>query len=146
MPPPSLSTSKSNSAVFASEPVSYIVNLQTLLADVAELPGFYGRIVDSVHCRADTGDTPLHAVIHWNDLGVIKLLLEHGSDVNAIGEMGKTVLHYAVGDRNLDTARFLLQNGARSDIKDDFGLSPKDIAVTKGVPIKWSEEERGQVT
>jgi uncharacterized protein len=98
-------------------------NLKSLFSEIADLPDFYGCPVESVHSRAMTGDTPLHAVVHWGNDAVLTLL-RAGADPNAKGELNKTPLHIAAGTGDIQVCRTLLDYGASPDLVDDFGFKP----------------------
>jgi len=89
------------------------------------------------------------------DMALLDLMLAHGADVNAqvtgaasysgriaraltgdpvntTSNEGMTALHVAVRSRNASVVRYLLDNGARPDIKDASGRTPLD--VLNGVP------------
>jgi ankyrin repeat protein len=89
------------------------------------------------------------------DTSLLELMLQHGADVNAqvtgaasySGRLaraltgdpvntksneGMTALHVAVRSRNAALVRFLIDKGARTDIKDASGRTPLD--VLNGVP------------
>jgi uncharacterized protein len=57
-----------------------------------------------------------------------KLLVELGADVNAVGENGWTALHGAAYTGEDGIAQFLIQKGARMDVRDAFGQTPLSIA------------------
>ncbi len=62
----------------------------------------------------------------------ITLLLEAGADVNLRNNRGEAALHGAA-DRGADTVvRFLVERGARLDLKDKSNRTPRDMAL--GVP------------
>ena len=84
------------------------MTLKQVLNEVRQLPEFYGRNIRSVKDTGISGDTPLHAVVFWNNVEALEALLAAGADANAIGEMGKTPMHYAVASENLEIARILL--------------------------------------
>ena len=66
-----------------------------------------------------------------NDVGMLKLLVGHGADVNSSDSRGNTVLHYAVmslkGDA-WESVLFLLKNGAKGSLKNKMGLTPLEFA------------------
>jgi ankyrin repeat protein len=59
-----------------------------------------------------------------------KLLVEHGSDVNAAGQFGWTALHSATYQGLNDVIEFLVGKGAKLDAKDGFGQTPLSISNT----------------
>ena len=73
--------------------------------------------------RALTPDTPMFQAI--------RLLLDRGANVNAVGTNGATLLHQTL-DRGPAFVRMLVEKGARLDLKDSSGRTPLDIAL--GVP------------
>ena len=89
------------------------------------------------------------------DTALLDLMLAHGADVNAqvtgaasysgriaraltgdpvntTSNEGMTALHVAVRSQNASLVRYLLDKGARTDIKDASGRTPLD--VLNGVP------------
>ena len=62
----------------------------------------------------------------------IYALLDRGADVDALGELGNTALHEAVGQGHFDVVRVLLAFGARTDIRNEFGQTALDIASLPG--------------
>lgn len=74
-------------------------------------------------------ETPLMSVNFTDDpLNYTKLLIKMGADPNFMHPEEGTVLHYAVGNENPDTIKFLLSVGANPFIKDSFGETPYDFA------------------
>jgi ankyrin repeat protein len=73
--------------------------------------------------RALTPDTAIFQAV--------KMMLDHGMDVNATGAGGATLLHQSL-DRGEVFVRMLVEHGAKLDIKDATGRTPLDIAM--GVP------------
>ena len=64
----------------------------------------------------------------------VRLLVERGADVNAVGEFGWTALHAAAYQGLTDVIEFLGRNGAKLDAKDGFGQTALSISyaiVTK---------------
>lgn len=91
---------------------SYLTNYEAEEPDAPIDPLTY---VDS------NGDTLLHIAAQRGDLRAIELLLRSGADVNRLGDMGNTALHYA---KVHDVARLLLKHGASADICNEFGQRP----------------------
>ena len=101
-------------------------SLEEILASVSDalFPAQMGEaevFVDSTDCD---GDTPLHVMTRRGDRHAVGLLLEHGADPNAVGDMGETPLHVAVsaGDRTI--IEKLIDGGAKSTIVSEFGDTP----------------------
>jgi ankyrin repeat protein len=58
----------------------------------------------------------------------MKLMIEHGADVNAFNDLGDTALHGAA-ERGADrVVQFLADQGARLDAKNRRGRTPIDEA------------------
>ncbi|HEY5993307.1 MAG TPA: ankyrin repeat domain-containing protein [Gallionellaceae bacterium] len=78
------------------------------------------------------GDTPLHVFLWRKDPYAARVLIAHGANVNAIGDMGETPLHVAVRDASADTIAALLAAGAREDIVSEFDQTPLQLAQLMG--------------
>jgi len=59
---------------------------------------------------------------------IVRLLLAHGVDPNAIYKNDLTALMWAAGYGHAETAQALLDAGARADFVDNRGKSALDIA------------------
>ena len=66
------------------------------------------------------------------DFELVKLLLNHGADINALDIYHNTVLHLAVDDKAGENVDYLLKHGAKTNIQNIFGLTPLLIASLKG--------------
>jgi len=58
-----------------------------------------------------------------------KLLVEHGVDVNAVGQFGWTALHAAAYQGLTDVIEFLVSKGANINEMDAFGQTPLSISL-----------------
>ncbi len=70
--------------------------------------------------RTLTPETPMYQAV--------RLMLEHGANVNAAGANGATLLHQSL-DRGAAFVRLLVEHGAKLDLKDGSGRTPLDIAL-----------------
>jgi ankyrin repeat protein len=67
-----------------------------------------------------------------SSLDAVKLLVEHGVDVNAFNTNGQTILHNAAGRGSNAVIEYVAEKGARLDKKDKQGRTPLDIASGAG--------------
>jgi uncharacterized protein len=71
---------------------------------------------------------PLHSATAASHTELVKLLLEHGADPNALQAGGFTPLHAAAQNGDVEIIHALLFYGADADVKSDEGKSPLDYA------------------
>ena len=95
----------------------------------------YGVPVDA---KNENRATPLERYLnkdHWISASMIRLFLEHGTDINFVGENDKSLLHYVCelsGSDAVESARFLLARGIPVDIRDRRGETPLMYAASRG--------------
>ena len=75
-----------------------------------------------------------------NTIDAMTLLLAKGADVNAVNDNGESALHIAV-TRGDALVRFLVEKGAKLDLKDKSGRTPLDVSM--GVPGAAGGRGRG---
>jgi len=63
--------------------------------------------------------TPLHRSIENGSLEVVKLLIEHGANVNAVNIRGETSLHLAFKHRQYEIATYLLTKSANPCVHEN---------------------------
>lgn len=67
------------------------------------------------------------------NVGVTKVLLDEGVDVNARGGEGRSVLHWATEKNQVDMTKFLArETSLEMDCKENGGMTPLHDAATKG--------------
>jgi ankyrin repeat protein len=59
-----------------------------------------------------------------------QFLLDHGADVNAVGEFGWTPLHAAAYQGLTDVIELLVSKGAKTETKDKLGQTPLSISLS----------------
>jgi ankyrin repeat protein len=79
-----------------------------------------------------SGLKPVAVAAQAGQLGVVKLMVQRGADVNAPQSWGKTVLQCAAGEGHEKVVAFLLNNGARANTLDDHGSNPLREAFEYG--------------
>jgi ankyrin repeat protein len=89
--------------------------------------------VPTIDSRTPEGDTPLHLAAHYGDSEAIGILVAAGADINAIGDMGYTPLHYAVASEFVGSVDALLKLGASPSILNEFEKSPETNAQQTGI-------------
>src|SRR5262249_33472880 len=62
------------------------------------------------------------------NLEALQKLLDWGNDINAVNEHGQTALHAAAFAAAHQAVQFLVDHGARTDLKDAIGRTPLDVA------------------
>lgn len=88
---------------------------------------------DPNHLDVWMGANAGHKAGYWGRTDVMKVLVKTKMDVNARGlSNGYTPLHDAVSGGHFETAKVLVDAGARLDIKGHDGLTPLDIAKANG--------------
>lgn len=80
--------------------------------------------IDPLTYSDSNGDYLLHIAAQRGDLRTVEILISAGMDVNQLGDMGCTALHYARQKGHKDVVDFLMTNGASTDIENDFGKTP----------------------
>jgi ankyrin repeat protein len=96
------------------------------LRDLAQ--GFEDASEVGPQTRSRVGDTPLHIAVIQGDVRAIKLLLDAGADIHALGETGYTALHYAVAHGRPEAVRALLERGADTQLCSGIGETPNELA------------------
>lgn len=76
------------------------------------------------NCKPEEAVPVLHGAIKSGDMEMVKLLLDHGADINALS-CGKTALYYAIEQHHADIAVLLIERGANSQIP--YHCTPDDL-------------------
>jgi len=80
--------------------------------------------------RLDRGNTLLHSAAFYGQADMVRLLIEHGADVNAVNHYGSSALYQAALMKNTEeAARILLEKGADVNAASWDGETPLHRAV-----------------
>jgi len=85
-------------------------------------------------CRFKLKETPLHMAARRGQSDMVKLLLEHGADIEARNAMRRTPLHEAVGV-SVEVMEILLDWGAQVNAQDRYQMTPLNIATATGYSL-----------
>lgn len=102
--------------------------LLKLLKEYNQLTEYLGIELTDVNQKSNFGDYPIHIASVRGDIDEMKILLDNGADINAIGEHGYTALHNAVEQGNINTVKFLLEQNIDTTIKNINHLTAKELA------------------
>ena len=102
--------------------------------------GLVGLLLESkadVNAADEHGWTPLHFAAQEYLPVVARILLAKGADANACDEEGCSVLWRAVfsAGGQLDLIRLLQENGARDDLANFAGETPRALAERLGLAL-----------
>lgn len=81
---------------------------------------------------AASPSTPLIEAVKQGDSGVVRALLQQGTDVNSPGVDGATALHWAAHRDDLATIDLLIRAGANVRATNRYGIAPLSLACING--------------
>lgn len=102
--------------------------LLKLLKEYNQLTEYLGIELTDVNQKSNFGDYPIHIASVRGDIDEMKILLDNGANINAIGEHGYTALHNAVEQGHIKMVEFLLNQGIDTTIKNINHLTAKELA------------------
>jgi ankyrin repeat protein len=82
--------------------------------------------------ESDGGYRPLAVAALCGRLGVVRVLIDRGANINATGDAGSTALHYAALGGYGHVLTLLLDEGAHANSRDDDGVTPLMWACDSG--------------
>lgn len=109
---------------------------QGLLSQDATLVNELGQVADE-HLEfmkshgADHGWTPLHLAAHYGNLDIVKILIDHGADLEAVSNnaIANTPISAAAWGNHLNIVEYLLERGAKVDAQNAWGSTALRRAI-----------------
>ena len=74
------------------------------------------------------GETPLHLASQYEEVEVVRMLIERGADVSAQNKEGETPLHRALEYGNVGVVRMLIESGTDVSAQNKDGMTPLHLA------------------
>lgn len=84
-------------------------------------------VVNEVDC--ETGNSLLHAAARVGSVKMLRLLLEHGANPNAVSKKGYTALHVAAWCGYVECVELLIRKGCDPEISSCRGFRAVDVAA-----------------
>ncbi|KAJ8715132.1 hypothetical protein PYW08_005113 [Mythimna loreyi] len=84
------------------------------------------RAIELVHL-----DNELLIAAELGDEHMLRLLIEHGVNIETIDHIGRTALHFAVSSGNEEAVAVLLAAGADPNAKDNLGMSALSLCLMR---------------
>ncbi len=102
--------------------------------------GLLGLLLESkaqVNVHDEQGFTPLHFAAQEYLPEIARILVARGADVNAQDQDGSSVLWRAVFSARgrTEIIRFLVDNGAKPDLANHEGVTPRQLADRLGLTV-----------
>ena len=99
-----------------------------------KMPNHYNRNMTIDELNVQPNESALMRInMFENDpINETKLLIEMGVNPNITEQQYGTALHYAVGNENPDTLKYLISVGANLFIRDSYGETPYNYAISNG--------------
>ncbi|WP_300369724.1 ankyrin repeat domain-containing protein [Brachyspira sp.] len=82
--------------------------------------------------RDSSSKTLLMYAVFYGDVEIINDIVEYGGQIDEVDNNGRTALHWAVYYNKYNAVVALIELGAKDYIKDNYSLTPIDIAQYEG--------------
>ena len=87
-----------------------------------------------LNCEGERGLLPIHyAIKFYDDVFLLKLLVDKGACVNEITCEGMSAIHFAAEKRNLDILKYVLFLNSDLDLEDEEGSKAGLFAAKEGL-------------
>lgn len=99
---------------------------------IADIEANIGKGHSIFEANSGGFDATTYALFAENPLATIKYLVEKGNDVNKRTHDSRTYIFWAASRGNLEAMEYLVQKGAKMNLKDSHGYSVSSFAVAGG--------------
>jgi ankyrin repeat protein len=91
------------------------------------------------------GTAALHTAAKFGQLDTMRLLMQHGADLEEVvpGWKGWTPMHFAASNSKVDDMELLEQHGARKSSKDEDGKTPAQLLKEQNTAVARRVIRRG---
>ena len=83
----------------------------------------HGDVTDVVNVRDGEGNTPLIIAAQNGRMDIVRLLVRHCANINAVNDQSNSALHYSFAFEFNDIGRFLINEGADEYLLNNEGLT-----------------------
>ncbi|XCA36371.1 MAG: ankyrin repeat domain-containing protein [Wolbachia endosymbiont of Armadillidium vulgare] len=87
-----------------------------------------------------TGATRLHSAASLGDLSKVATLVKHNAYIDTRDHNGQTPLHYTIQSGNTEVAKYLIDNGANLNIRDNYYHKTNTQYVYYKTPLHYAIE------
>ena len=112
------------------------INAQTKVGLDQKFPSFLDSFANEFFClclkNSQSGYTPLHVACHFGQMNMVRFLLGHQSQIDAITSQGYTPLHQAAQQGHPMIVNLLLESGATPNAITTQGQTALSIAQKLG--------------
>lgn len=112
---------------------------QRILTDWPSMQSMLSNIRSLREVKPKSNDEKLFfkAVIQRDLVTIYKLITENEDLINCVDCRGNTALHYAAKYDDISLAEYLLNHGAKADLKNTYGKTPAEIAKKLSCDDIW---------
>lgn len=98
------------------------------LSTIKEFLLSHGNVSDVINFRDGEGNTPLIIAAKTGRMDVVRLLIRHGANINAVDNKSNSALHYSFAYQFNDIGRYLIHEGA-----DEYLLNIEGLTCYEGL-------------
>jgi ankyrin repeat protein len=95
-------------------------------------PDFWDMDIFDPNQQEVVAEILLHICSRKEDIESMEILIDSGTNVDVIGDIGNTPLHEAAICGKVMSVKLLLRHGANTKIKNEFGQTALDVAEIGG--------------